>query len=290
MPWDRVYLGRWFAFLKQIAARYGDSPAFRAIGTAGPTSVSDEMTLPTSREAVAKWFKDGYTPARYTSAWDEVFRVYADLFPNQCITLTAPQLPILQGGSPGGPEFMREKHEVVERAARVFGGRLTVQSNDLHAGRAPLETFDGTDFINGYSGRIITGFEMRGGSRGAQPSKVMGAEDDPPLALRRSIDKGMTLNRSGHHVNYLEIYKGDVLAPDMQPVLKYGASFPLTSFPGRRVPACRRNRRLQSILGSSSFEPPSREGAVHCFSEINSPLGCSFQTRSPPCIGERTPP
>jgi hypothetical protein len=31
MPWDRVYLGRWFAFLKQLSERYGKSPAFRLV-------------------------------------------------------------------------------------------------------------------------------------------------------------------------------------------------------------------------------------------------------------------
>ncbi len=52
----------------------------------------------------------------------------------------------------------------------------------------------------------------------------MGAEDDPPLALRKSIDKGMQPNSAGQHVNYLEIYEPDVLADEMLPVLKYGAS------------------------------------------------------------------
>jgi hypothetical protein len=42
--------------------------------------------------------------------------------------------------------------------------------------------------------------------------------------LRRSIDKGMVLNSAGRHVNYLEIYEGDVIPADMQPVLQYGAS------------------------------------------------------------------
>jgi hypothetical protein len=42
--------------------------------------------------------------------------------------------------------------------------------------------------------------------------------------LRRSIDKGMELNGAGQHVNYLEIYRPDVLADEMQPVLQYAAS------------------------------------------------------------------
>jgi len=52
----------------------------------------------------------------------------------------------------------------------------------------------------------------------------MGAEGDPPLALRRSIDKGMTPNNAGRRINYLQIYVADVLPADMQPVPSYAAS------------------------------------------------------------------
>jgi hypothetical protein len=225
MPWDSVYLQRWFTFVKQLAGRYGRSPAFRMIGAAGPTSVSAEMTLPSSRPpANRKWFRDGYTPAKYLAAWEDAFQVYADAFPNQCISLAGPNVPILAQGRFDRVEKQKTKEDFVERAVRAFGRRLALQSNDLHAGRAPKEAFDDTDFINSYSGRIITGFMMRGGTLGAVPSQVMGAAGDPPLALRRSIDKGMAPNKAGQHVMYLEIYAGDVRAPEMQPVLEYGAS------------------------------------------------------------------
>jgi len=225
MPWDRVYLDRWFAFVKQLSERYGRSPAFRMIAAAGPTSVSEEMTLPSnSPPSIKKWLSDGYTPAKYLGAWEEAFHVYADAFPNQYVSLAAPGLPILEQGKSGLPARMRAKRDIVERAVKVFGRRLAIQSNDLHAGRAQVEAFDGADFIKSYTGRIITGFEMRGGSHGLIPSKVMGAEGNPPLALRRSIDKGMAPNKAGQHINYLEIYAGDVVAEEMQPVLRYAAS------------------------------------------------------------------
>ena len=65
---------------------------------------------------------------------------------------------------------------------------------------------------------------MRSGSQGEIASKVMGAEGDPALALRRSIDKGMAPKSTGRHVDYLEIYVADVLPAAMQPVLSYAAS------------------------------------------------------------------
>jgi len=224
MPWDRVYLNRWFTFVQRLAERYGRSPAFRMIAAAGPTSVFEEMTLPQSRPAIQKWLNNSYTPGKYLSAWEEAFRVYADSFPNQCVSLAGPNLPILEGGRIDRAAHFRAKQEIVERAIRAFGRRLAIQSNDLHAGHAPVEALDNTDFINSYSGLIITGFEMRGSSQGPGPSKIMGAEGDPPLALRRSIDKGLALNNAGRHINYLAIAVGDVLPADMQPVLQYAAS------------------------------------------------------------------
>ena len=169
-----------------------------------------------------QWMADGYAPARYLSAWDDTFHFYAETFRNQCISLSAPGLPILGAGPKGRAAHLRAKQEVIERAARAVGNRLAIQSSDLHAGHAAVEAPDNTEFINSYSGRIITGFEMRSGSQDAIASKVMGAEGDPPLALRRSIDKGMARN-SGGDVNYLEIYAADVAPAAMQPVLQYAA-------------------------------------------------------------------
>jgi hypothetical protein len=34
----------------------------------------------------------------------------------------------------------------------------------------------------------------------------------------------MAPDEAGQHINYLEIYEGDVLAPAMQPLLQYAAS------------------------------------------------------------------
>jgi hypothetical protein len=223
MPWDRMYLRRWFAFVKQMGERFGNAAAFKMVAAAGPTSVSEEMTLPGSPPAIQKWLQNGYTPGKYLGAWEEAFHVFDTAFPRQCISLAGPNLPILEGGRFDRAERLSARYKVVELARRIFGQRLAIQSNDLHAGHARVEAPDFTSFINSYSGNIITGFEMRGGSHGLIPSKIMGAEGHPPLALRRSIDKGMARNEAGRHIDYLEIYEGDVLAEDMQSVLQYAA-------------------------------------------------------------------
>lgn len=224
MPWDRVYLGRWFAFMKEVSARYGASPAFRIVAASGPTSVSEETTLPNQPDAHRRWLVHGYTLARYLDAWDEAFRFFAAAFPNQCVSLAGLNLQILGPGQQGPAAHLRAKQEIVQRAFHALGDRLAIQWNDLHAGHAAVEAPDNIDFIKSYIGRLITGFEMRSQSQKPDASRVMGAAGDPPLALRRSIDKGMTRNALGRHVDYLEIYVADAIPADMQSVLQYAAS------------------------------------------------------------------
>jgi hypothetical protein len=69
---------------------------------------------------------------------------------------------------------------------------------------------------------MVTGLEERCSAENG--SAAMGAEGDPPLALRKSIALGTSPNDSGAHVNYIEIYAPDVVADEMQPVLRDGAS------------------------------------------------------------------
>jgi len=65
MPWNKVYLHRWSVFLEQVSDRYGKSPSFALVAAGGPTSVSEEMTLPQSPENLKKWQTDGRS-----NSWD----------------------------------------------------------------------------------------------------------------------------------------------------------------------------------------------------------------------------
>ena len=222
MPWDTVYLNRWFAFLKEVGARYGKSSAFRMIAAAGPTSVSVEMTLPNKPEDIGIWRNEGYSPLKYIAAWQKTFQVYAVDFPNQYVSLSVGSgLNINDRGKMSPREGARTRDEVINQATGLLGRRFVLQNSDLHAGpnQHPV-----TGVVMSYSGRLITGLEMRCGAERGDCSIAMGAGGDPPLALRKSIDNGMALNNAGQHVNFLEVHEPDVLADEMQPVLQYGAS------------------------------------------------------------------
>ncbi len=225
MPWDKVYLTRWFAFLKQLSDRYGTSPAFRVIAADGPTSVSAEATLPSSPEAIRKWQKDSYRPSKYVEAWQTVFQVYAGDFPNQLVSLShGDGLHINESGRSDPRERLRTAQQVVDVAMHLLGRRFVLQSSDVHAGPGPHvpNSQKEDEFVIRYIGHTITGFQLRTSAERA--SAVMGAAGDPPLALKRSLDYAMEPNGAGQHVDYVEIYEPDVVAEELQSVLRNAAS------------------------------------------------------------------
>jgi hypothetical protein len=203
------------------------SPAFRVIAAAGPTSVSDEATLPkNSPEDRKRWENDNYTPDKYVQAWRKTFQVLYASFPNQYVSLSVGrdadildlpgQRSLEFGGSHTRTAIFNEGH----------GPRLVLQMNDLHAGPdASGHTSEVEDqYIIDHIGEVLTGFQMGGAMEGAVGSAKQGAAGNPPLALRKSIDLAMEHNTAGQHVDFVEIYEPDVVPADMQPVLRYGAS------------------------------------------------------------------
>jgi hypothetical protein len=225
MPWDSVYLANWLAFVKLVGDRYGSSPALRLVAADGPTSVSAEFTLPSLPKDVKTWQKDGYTPSKYIGAWRKIFKAYAADFPSQYISLSEGScLNVNDQGKIDHAEGLRCKQAIVDQANDLLGRRFALQLSDVHAGPGPHSPNSETEdqFVIGYNGKIITGFQLR--TSAENNSEVMGAKGNPPLALNKSINLAMETNGAGQHVNYLEIYEPDVLATDMQTVLRYAAA------------------------------------------------------------------
>lgn len=215
VPWDPTYLSRWFTFLKAIGRRYADRSSFRKIAAAGPTSVSAEMSLPNSPTDIAQWRSVGYTSDKYIGAWKQTFAVYASTFPHQFFSLALfPGLPI-----PDRRQATYTREQVISLGLR-YPGQFALEEDGLNGNSS--ETTYGYRVVRDHVGQVATGFMMS--TSAVERSEHMGAVGDPPLALRRSIDKGMEPNDAGQHVSFLEIYERDVSAPEMQDVLRYGAS------------------------------------------------------------------
>jgi len=223
LPWDSVYLERWFAFLKLLSARYGNSPAFRVVAAAGPTSVSAESSLPAKPPDVRTWLALGYTPRKYIAAWQRTFQFYAGTFPQQHISLSMGSGPAIDDRGRIAPgEHKRMREEVIDQAMAQLGGRFVLQFSNLDAfpGAGPGPRAVG--YIIGFNGRVITGVQLRTSCE--RNSQDMSGQDNPVLCLQKSIDIGLQPNGAGQRVNYLEMYEPDVIADDLQSVLRGGAA------------------------------------------------------------------
>jgi hypothetical protein len=144
-------------------------------------------------------------------------------FPKQDISLSLGLgLDINNQGKIDHREPMLTQQALIDRGMSVLGNRFALQYSNLDGNPGEGEGPPGTTLVKSYSGRAISGFQLRTSCEGN--SANMGAAGNPPLALRQSIDKGLAPNDAGHRVNYLEIYQSDVLADEMQAVLSYGAS------------------------------------------------------------------
>ena len=114
------------------------------------------------------------------------------------------------------------KEAIIDEAIRILGRRFALQDSNLDGNPEPAHPPHGVPFVISYNGRIITGFQLR--TSCMRNSGNMGAEGDPQLALKKAISRGTEPSSNGYRINYLEIYEPDVLADEMQPVLRYGAS------------------------------------------------------------------
>jgi hypothetical protein len=210
MPWDATYLNRWFAFVRVLGQRYDSNPAVVNVPAAGPTSISEEMSLPNDPTAVAKWKQLGYTLQKYEGAWQQTLAAYVQSFPTTQISLTFyPGLPI--------PDASAETATRVDVANFAFtnnGQHVAFQENGLSARKATSSL--GYDLVLQYSAKTSVGFEM-GTSATEKPDQMGGTS--AASALQASVDLGL---KPG--IKFLEIYEKDELNPALQSILAYAHS------------------------------------------------------------------
>jgi hypothetical protein len=216
LPWNEPYLHAWFTFLDALAQRYGNSPEFRLIQVAGPTSVSTEMSLPdrttgdtalppaANGSDTAEWISLGYTPDKYVNAWKETFDQYHQLFPHQYLSLSLyPGLPIGNNGA----EDRRARTDTVDRvieAGMRYKQQFALQENGIK-GREGQPSDHEYIAVRNHCGEIVTGL---------QNSKS--ATNDPAYQgpLDRALDHVTTAG-----VDFWEVYASDVDNPSMKDVL-----------------------------------------------------------------------
>ena len=205
MPWDATYLERWFAFVHVLGQRYDPNPAVVNVPATGPTSISEEMSLPNDPAALAAWKQLGYTLKKYENAWQQALAAYVQAFPTTQISLTFyPGLPI-----PDAAAETATRSDVASFAFTNYGQHMAFQENGLSARKATASL--GYDLVQQYSNQTATGFEM-GTSATEKPDQMGGSS--AASALQASVKLGL---KAG--VTFLEIYEKDELNPALQSIL-----------------------------------------------------------------------
>ena len=225
LPWDQTYLDRWFAFLKDVSARYQNRPSFSKIAADGPTSVTAEMSLPNEPADLCTWLSVGYTSDQLIGAWQQVFANYAQIFPRQYFSLALYPPPPIVGATtcdsdnPSGTdhnESQRVRGLVVSLGADNYPKQFVLQTNGLTAAKEDPANSGGYDLVKSYSGKVVIGFQLTTSAM-SHPTDM--GDPDGATALQKSLQKGMDA-----HVQFLEVYEPDVLNPAAQNVLASIAS------------------------------------------------------------------
>jgi hypothetical protein len=227
-PWDDTYLNLWYDFLKAVAERYAGNPEFLMIAASGPTSISEEMSLPgaqgsskvcPTQPALQEWMNAGYTPAKFERAWREVFRRYAALFPNQYVSLALYRgVPIgVKNGSPvvDDTEAQETPRRIIAAGMSELPGKFVVEANGLDANSPKNHTYQ---LVKETSGKTVTGFEFA--TAATVHPDVEGDDDNPVRALCLAMSAGVAAR-----VDFIEIYEEDASRDDpaVQNVLQAAA-------------------------------------------------------------------
>ncbi len=267
MPWDSTYQSFWFGFLQQVSLRYAQNPQygpiFKMIAASGPTSISEEMSLPgaggngacsmkqINKEINTTWENEHYTPERYYDSWASVFSQYNLLFPGQFAPLAVfAGLPIGANSEPDPSQKTETPKNVVKTGTTLHPLMFAVQANGL----TPDSPGDASyDLVTSYVGKTSTGFEFMASALN-DPEK-QGDAANPVRALCLSLQTGLD---SG--VDYLQIYQADAISTDpvVQSLLQT-ASNQLLSPPGTpRTPLPCNSYPVVPLRKLPFYTPPFR--------------------------------
>ncbi len=240
MPWDTTYQALWSNFLQQVSLRYASNPQFNMIAAAGPTSISEEMSLPgagvpdnctAANQTTWEAQMPKYSPEKYVASWNSVFSTYASFFPGQFVSLAVyPGLVYPGLASKYAPYPKTDTPRLVIGAGTATPSlMLAVEANGLTPASPGSLTYDLVKSSIGKTstvGKLATGFEFATSAL-LNPAK-QGDAEDPTNSLCLSLQTGLNAG-----VDYLEIYEEDAVNPDpsVQALLQTAAN-QLLSPPG----------------------------------------------------------
>jgi hypothetical protein len=201
--WDEVYLRKWTAMVQALGQRYGREPTVALVHISGATENGLEMQLPSSARDRTAWLRTGYTPEKAITAWKRIIDTFARAFPNSPLDIDIH--PVL-GSDRVAEEVAAYGYGKLGRRFGVFAGWLSgrpVEQDRHHAGMHAI--------AQRYGRLSFAAFQMIG-NESNQPERFA-------AGLSGAVAQGM-----GWGSRYFEIWKADVVNPQLHPTLQELAS------------------------------------------------------------------
>jgi hypothetical protein len=197
--WDEVYLRKWTALVQALGKRYAGEKTVVLVHISGATENGLEMQLPASARDRNEWLRAGYSPQRVIAAWKRILDVYAAAFPDTPLDIDIH--PVL-GSDRVAEEIAAYGSSKLGKRFGVFAGWLSgkpARMDRYHAGMYGL--------AEKYGRLSFASFQMIGNETN-QPERFAGG-------LKGAVAQGM-----GWGARYYEIWKADVVNPQLHPTLK----------------------------------------------------------------------
>ncbi len=197
--WDEVYLRKWTALVQALGKRYAGDKTVVLVHMSGATENGLEMQLPSSPRDRSEWLKVGYSPDKVVAAWKRIVDAFAKAFPQTPLDIDVH--PVV-GSDRVAEEVTAYAYAKLGKRFGVFAGWLSGKPAEQDRHHAGMHTL-----AQKYGRLGFTGFQMIGNETN-QPERFAGG-------LKGAVDQGM-----GWGARYYEIWKADVVNPQMHPTLK----------------------------------------------------------------------
>jgi len=247
LPWNPVYKRSWHAFLLEFAKRFGQREAFVSIAVAGPTSQSEEITMPHNgpgeTEKWARLLEAFYHDPSYhrsnkafVEEWKAAIDDYAGIFNNITLALT------LAAGLPFNPTRPGAREASTLEIMNYFASKplgpnaKATQNNGVMAAHPltmrPVKAMSADTRRNPRvlaGGEFSTGFSRRPALEGCpseDKSSLTCQSITPEQALDNVLGVFFAGTPYGHfygtqdgpaRVQYLQIYQDDILYANSHP-------------------------------------------------------------------------
>jgi|SRR5450432_855034 len=205
--WDPTYLAKKKAMIAALGKHFSKNPTVAIVTASFANATSEDWNVPHTTEDVANWFAAGYTTGKLLDAGKQIIDATMAAFPNQYIALAIGGNGHVGGTGNLDPTADYVAENAIATARASWPGRLIAQINSLSTFNPKAPGPDDSIWRLLWDSQPDVAGQMVYRCVNDSTYRVNGGVPiDPSLALRKSVDKGVS-----YGMNYIEIYQIDVI-------------------------------------------------------------------------------